>query len=61
MRKRWEYLVRRVQADEVISNERHLNDLGANGWELVGVGSFTVANYLYFRRPAVTAGKPGEP
>lgn len=58
----WEYRVRRVRADEILSNENHLNDLGSEGWELVGVGSYTTMNYLYFRRRLVSTGqREGEP
>lgn len=56
-RVRWEYLVRRVIADTTLGNEKHLNDLGSEGWELVGVGSYNATNYLYFRRRPIATGK----
>jgi hypothetical protein len=56
---RWEYLIMNIPADPVAATRR-LNELGAEGWELVHVSSpATVKNALvhlcWFRRVATGA------
>lgn len=50
---RWEHkrLVRNLRKEEA-PTEAELDELGADGWELVGLFSDSPFLYLYFKRPA---------
>jgi len=48
---RWEYKVLLKDADEQPASEADLNALGADGWELAGVGSIAGRTQFYFKRP----------
>lgn len=46
----WEYLVIEVVTNRPTDAETRLANLGREGWELVGVGSFCSVNTLYLKR-----------
>ena len=50
-RQEWEYrVVVRNGADEGLLSEQELNELGAGGWELVGVVALPGNVHFYFKR-----------
>jgi hypothetical protein len=47
----WEYkVVVRNAAEKDLLSERELNELGARGWELVGVAALSGKAQFYFKR-----------
>jgi Domain of unknown function (DUF4177) len=48
----WEYkLLTKPMTGEEVPSEKELNELGAAGWELVGVTTVRDAVRFYFKRP----------
>ena len=52
--KKWEYKLKHlhIERDGLIDVEKHLNQLGSEGWELVAlVADFSGGADAYFKRP----------
>jgi hypothetical protein len=51
-RQQWEYEVIDAEpGDDLSAFQTTLNDLGANGWEMVGLIQVNATNFAIFKRP----------
>lgn len=55
--KKWQYDFRKIKSDSLI-NMVHLNELGNEGWEMIGVVALPAANIYYFKREKVEKALP---
>lgn len=48
----WDYLVLKMSvANNIEDNEKRLQRLGLEGWEIVAVGAYMVEHTIYMKRP----------
>jgi hypothetical protein len=50
---KWEYLIIRVNSDsnDLVETTKQINELGQDGWELVGGSQYNYIQTLIFKRP----------